>query len=734
MDATGRNIQWYDSKGKVSAAPTPPTDQAGTQYYLATQTVNGCEGLKDSIVITVKRKPGKPGVTDPALEFCQNTKAPLLTATFETGATQLWTGPTSATSTSAPAIPNATAQTYTYAVTQTVSGCTSDKTEIKVTVNPTPSAPTVTINRPEVCQKENPVTLTANGENLKWYGSDSTAVVTNTTQNTDNAGTFVFFVSQTIKSCEGPKARTQIRVKPLPAAPQVTSKAEVCQDAPVEALAATGQGIKWFTQNDQLLGEAPKPATNVDQETSYTYKTTQTVDGCESEKQTFSYKVNVTVRPSVVSPVTYCQNATAKALEASGQNLKWINPYGQESSTAPVPPTANVSTKPEGDSYYVTQRGNNGCESRRAEIRLIVNAPPTAKIEGTTTVNLGKTVPVTIAFTSVPPFSYTLSDGTRGTSETMQKEINLLPTKKSTIYTITNVSNSCGSGTPIGTFTVNTVIPTVTTNALSMTTVCVGTSLQVPFTTSGEFMPGNTFKIELAAMTDTAFVNKTEFGTGAMQSPITAPVPTTLAQGLYRVRVTATNPQVPVPGSNSPTILNIRALPTVALTGTKDIYDNESTPLSFAFTGDGPWTFEYKDDLKTTKVTTSTNPHIVTVTPVRSITYTASSISNTCGVGTATGTAIIRVLPVLGMEPDPLLTVVKVFPVPTESILTVDIDLPLQKEPALLQLTDQSGRVAKKLTTRERQTKLDLSQQAAGYYFLQIQIGDRKTIRKLMKQ
>ncbi|GAB3329780.1 hypothetical protein GCM10027299_33660 [Larkinella ripae] len=733
LKATGENIQWYDDKGAKISVPTPPTSTTGSLEYAATQTVKGCEGPKETTIVVIKRKPGKPSVTNSSIEFCQNTNAPVLAATAETGAQLNWFNANGGSVPAAPAIPTAEARKYTYRVSQTLSNCTSDVTEISVTVNPTPTAPQVTIDRPIVCQKETAVALKATGEGLKWYTNDSVTVVTNAAQSTDIAGTFVYYVSQTLKACEGPKTRTQIRVKPLPAAPTIANK-EVCQDAPAETLLAGGQGVKWFDNTDKLLGEAPKPTTIVEQETTYTYKTTQTVDGCESDKLTVTYKVNVTAKPTAVTPVTYCQNATAKPLEATGQNLKWIDPYGRESSAAPVPPTTNISTKPEGDSYFVTQKAVNGCESRKSEIKLIVNAPPTAKIEGTATVALGKTVPVTITFTSVPPFSYTLSDGTSGTSVTTQQEINLLPTKKTTIYTVTNIANSCGAGTPVGTFTVNAVVPTVTTNPLSVTTLCVGTSIQVPFTSTGEFTQGNSFRVEVAPVSDTAFVNKTEIITDAMQSPITAPIPTTLAQGLYRVRVTATNPQVPVPGSSSPTILNIRALPTVTLTGSKDIYDNESTSLSFAFTGDGPWTFEYADSTRTLKLTTSTNPHLLPVTPIRSTSYRAVSVSNGCGVGKATGTALVRVLPVLGLEPDPLITAVKVFPVPAETILTIDIDLPLQKEPAQLQLTDETGRVTKQLTTRQRQTSLDLSPYASGSYFLQIQIGNRTTVRKILKR
>ncbi|WP_421828573.1 T9SS type A sorting domain-containing protein [Larkinella sp.] len=737
--STGGIANWYGTSatgGTASMnAPTPSTNTEGSFTYYFSQTLAGCESERANVVVTVKAKPAVPTTQD--IRYCQSEPSVPLTAVPEAGGSLKWystaSGPSSLTA--APTPSTQSPADFTFYVSQNgANGCESDRGSIKVKIFPTPAVPGVP-TLPEVCQNTASVTLAANGQDLKWYTAQTGGSATGTTpvQTTNTPGTFTFYVTQTVDLCESPRTPAKVVVKPQPALPGVENKT-VCQDAPEQSLAATGEALKWFDATGTVLGGAPKPTTNVEEQLVMTFSVTQTSNGCESQKAPVTYTVNVTPKPTVVTPVIYCQNATAKPLEATGQNLKWTNPYGGVTTTVPVPPTTNISTKPEGDSYFVTQTGANGCESRKSEIKLIVNAPPTAKIEGTTTVNLGNTVPVTISFTSVPPFSYTLSDGTSGKSETNQQVINLLPTSKTTIYRVTNITNSCGAGTPVGTFTVNAVVPTVTTSPLSVTTICVGTQIQVPFTAVGPFTAGNTFRVEMAPVADTAFINKTEILTGALQSPITAPIPTTLAQGLYRIRVTATNPQVPVPGSSSPTILNIRALPTVTLTGSKDIYDNEGTPLSFALTGDGPWTFAYSDSLKTTQITTSTNPHLITVTPVKSTTYKAVSVSNGCGNGTATGTAIVRVLPVLGLEPDPLITAVKVFPVPTATILTIDIDLPLQKDPAKLQLSDETGRISKQLTTRQRQTKLDLSQQAAGTYFLQIQIGNRTTVRKIMKQ
>lgn len=79
-----------------------------------------------------------------------------------------------------------------------------------------------------------------------------------------------------------------------------------------------------------------------------------------------------TAAPTVTSPVTYVQNATATALTATGTALNWYGTSatgGTASSTAPTPSTATVSSI----TYYVSQT-LNACESPRAAIVVNVTA------------------------------------------------------------------------------------------------------------------------------------------------------------------------------------------------------------------------------------------------------------------------------------------------------------------------------------------------------------------------
>jgi hypothetical protein len=92
--------------------------------------------------------------------------------------------------------------------------------------------------------------------------------------------------------------------------------------------------------------------------------------------------------PTVSSPVTYCQNATATALSASGSNtLVWytISSGGVGSSTVPVPATTAAGTV----SYYVTDsNATSGCTSSRAQIDVAVSTV----IAGNTIISSTQTV------------------------------------------------------------------------------------------------------------------------------------------------------------------------------------------------------------------------------------------------------------------------------------------------------------------------------------------------------
>lgn len=746
LSATGTALLWYGTNqtggtGNL-AATVPSTSSTGPTTYYVTQTANGCVSDRTGITVTVKPTPARPDVVN--VTFCQNTNAPGLTATASSGATLNWygTSQTGGTRTdSPPVIPNTTATTYTYYVSQTLDGCESaSRAPITAQVKPTPAAPGVT--SVEYCNNAGSQQLSAAGSNIKWYDAAGSSLSSAPTPPTNTVGQQTYQATQTIDGCESPQKSLTVTIKPLPGQPGVTnlSYCQPTQDQPAQnvgPLTASGDNLRWYNTDGNPFQSAPTPP--VSQVGTYTYQVSQTVNGCEGGRATLQVAVNSTPAPTVTTPlVTYCINTTAAPLQATaatGASLRWIDPYNRTFNEAPTPSTLNSNVVAGGDPFYVYQIGSNGCYSSRSTIRVVVNVAPTLALNGASEVNLGALAPVKLSFTGAPPFSYTLTDSYSGISRTNDTTIYVLP-RGNTTYQIVSVANSCGVGLPgnPATATITVRVPVITTSVLPTTTFCAGSSFAVPFTATGQFTAGNLFTAELVSVADTS--RKISVSpNGTTGSIVTAVIPLTLTAGQYYVRVKGSNPSVGITGSNSPSVLTVRARATATLTGTQSIYEGSPATLTLTFGGEAPWTATYADSLRSYTVTAASSPYTLEVQPARATTYRLTGVSNNCGVGTAiAGSAVVTVQKVLGVEDPSLGPLVNIYPVPAGATLTVDIDVSLLRDPAILTLHDASGRSVLSQTTRSRQTTLDVDKQSAGIYLLRIQIGDRQLVRRILKQ
>ncbi|HOS83398.1 MAG TPA: glycosyl hydrolase family 8 [Bacteroidales bacterium] len=155
-----------------------------------------------------------------------------------------------------------------------------------------------------------------------------------------------------------------------PAAPTVTTPVTYCQGATATALTATGTTLKWYTvaSGGTASTTAPTPSTATVGNT--THYVSQTVSGCESARASIVVSVTaLPTAPTVTTPVSYNQGATATALSATGTSLTWYTTStgGTGSTSAPIPSTSNIGTT----NYYVSQTISS-CESQRANIQVII--------------------------------------------------------------------------------------------------------------------------------------------------------------------------------------------------------------------------------------------------------------------------------------------------------------------------------------------------------------------------
>ncbi|MFP9118972.1 T9SS type A sorting domain-containing protein, partial [Flavobacterium sp. RNTU_13] len=348
--ATGENLKWYANA--ISAELLSPTTVLTTGTYYVSQTINGCEGERTAVAVTINVT---PAAVAEAQTFCGSATVASLVAT---GENLKWY----ADAISAELLSSTTAlATGTYYVSQTINGCEGERTAVAVTVNVTPAA----VAEAQIfCGSATVASLVASGENLKWY-ADATG--TEVLASTAALATGTYYVSQTINACEGERTAVAVTVNVTPAA--VAEAQTFCGSATVANLVATGENLKWYA--NAISAELLSPTTVL---ATGTYYVSQTINGCEGERTAVAVTVNVT--PAAVAEAqTFCGSATVASLVATGENLKW---YADATGTEVLASTATLAT----GTYYVSQT-INGCEGERTAVEITVNAVATPTGEAT---------------------------------------------------------------------------------------------------------------------------------------------------------------------------------------------------------------------------------------------------------------------------------------------------------------------------------------------------------------
>src|SRR5690606_29202085 len=144
---------------------------------------------------------------------------------------------------------------HTFYVTQTSAGCgESEAVEVTINIYDASPAPVVGSASIDVCQGAAAPTLTATGNDLKWYNDVSlTTSVGSGASYTPSAaeldmtvvGSTIFYVTQDI-GC-GESLATQITVNVTAQSSTTTSLlSNLCQGSPIQPLVVVGANITWY--------------------------------------------------------------------------------------------------------------------------------------------------------------------------------------------------------------------------------------------------------------------------------------------------------------------------------------------------------------------------------------------------------------------------------------------------------------------------------------------------------
>ncbi|WP_181248446.1 fibronectin type III domain-containing protein [Flavobacterium magnum] len=346
--ATGTGLKWYTSP--MGGTPMLSSAQLVTGPYYVSQTIDGCEGPRREVSVTILY-PSAP--TASTQFFCT---AATVANLYATGSGIKWYASETDTTPLASTTPLVTA---TYYASQTNSMmCESARTAVEVITGgaPMPEAPSP---QTFVCGTRRP-SLAATGSGLAWYTVPSGGTALSSTA---VLSTGTYYVSQTVSGCVSGRRAVSVIIT-NPSAPAATAQV-LCSGSTVANLAAAGTSLKWYTS--QAGGTALATGTIL---SGGTYYVSQSVGGCESDRTAVSVTINTVAMPDAPSPQVFSCNVKRPALTATGTNLLW---YTVATGGSALPSTAQLAT----GTYYVSQT-IDGCTSARRAVSVSVNAtaPP----------------------------------------------------------------------------------------------------------------------------------------------------------------------------------------------------------------------------------------------------------------------------------------------------------------------------------------------------------------------
>jgi hypothetical protein len=620
LTATGTGLLWYTTAtgGTGSAiAPTPSTAIAGTTTYYVSQTLNTCESPRASISVVVNVTPSAPLVSSP-VNYCLGATAIALSTLGLPQPSEIpnwYTVPTGGTASPTAPIPStATVGSTTYYVSYSnafAPSCEGPRSAIIVNVTALPAAPTAT-SPVTYCQGSTAVALTATGTNLKWYttATGGTGTTTAPIPSTTTVGTITYYVSQTT-GCESARTAIVVNVVPGTPAPTVTSPIAYCQGATAVALTATGTGLLWYTAATGGTGTTTAPIPSTTAGGTTIFYVSQTAGTCESPRAAITVNVTATpLAPTVTSPVSYCQNATATALTAIGTNLKWytVPTGGAALAGAPTPVTTAIGST----TYYVSQ-STGTCEGPRASIVVNVVAVTAAPIVSSPVVYCQGATATALTATGTGLLWYTVPTGGTGAATA---PIPSTTTVGSTTYYVSQTS-SCGESPRAS------IVVTVNATPLAPTAA-----------TPMAYCQGATAVALTATGTGLLWYTTSTGGAGTT----TAPIPSTTAAGATTYYVSQTTGACE--GPRAAIVVNVTAAPAAPTVTTPIAYCQGATATALTATGTNLlWYLAAAGGIGST---TAPTPSTATV---GNTTYYVSQTTGTCEGPRAAITVTVNAIP-----------------------------------------------------------------------------------------
>jgi gliding motility-associated-like protein len=347
-------------------------------------------------------------------------------------------------------------------------GCTFSLNTVTLTAPAVPAAPLANSPAP-VCFSETLPTLTATGTQIKWYDSNNQPVALTDaftpTMSNPPAGTYNYFVTQTVNGCESARTTVTITVKAQPAAPTVTNVV-YCQNATPAALTAGGNQLLWYSTATSTDGSANAPTVSTTTAGVFEYFVSQTVDGCQSPRARLTVTVQANpALPTITGNAAFCAGGNSVLTSSAASGNQWLRD-GVLISGA----TNQTLAVGQAGTYSVRVSNANGCTATSAGLAVSQTTVAAPTISGTLSFCQGSS---TLLTSSAATGNQWNLDGSPIGGQTGQT----LTVTAAGNYSVTLTQNGCSVTSPVARVTV-TPTPAAPT-AASNGPVCVGSPIEL---------------------------------------------------------------------------------------------------------------------------------------------------------------------------------------------------------------------------------------------------------------
>ncbi len=378
--ATG-TVTWYSDATLTSTVTSPVSPSSTTTYYVSCVSGGVCKSSSGSVTVTVNATPSAPtAVSASQSTICSGLSA-TLSATCATGTTT-WYSNASLTSIISNTVTPSSTTTY-YVACVSSQGCKSTSSSTTVTVNSTPTVPTVVSANPStICSgQSSTLTATCATGTTTWYSDASlTTIISSPSPASPTTTTTYYVACVSSTGCKSTSSSATVTVNPTPSAPTAVSASPstICsgQSSTLSATCATGTTTWYSDAALTTIISSPSPASPTTTTTYYVACLSSA--GCKSISSSAMVTVNPTPSaPTAVSasPSTICsgQSSTLSATCATG-TVTWYSDASLTtiiSSPSPASPTTTTT-------YYVACLSSTGCKSISSSAMVTVNPTPSA--------------------------------------------------------------------------------------------------------------------------------------------------------------------------------------------------------------------------------------------------------------------------------------------------------------------------------------------------------------------